>query len=168
MLVQWWDHGLISDLISHPGKVSKQEKRRSEKRVKMQALGMNKPYRSEVLSCLYVNKINIDTASDFADCPWHWLILSVPVTNSLLQDKTSSCLAPLRHWFPAVLHLVKILVSEPTAFNCTGFDGWALFAAALSRLLRHLWSLLLCTWSAKENHQQDATFLADFLADATF
>lgn len=52
---------------------------------------MNKPYRSEVLSCLYVNKINIDIAPDFAGCPWHWLTLSVPVTNSLRQEFYLSC-----------------------------------------------------------------------------
>lgn len=57
----WWGHGLISDLVSQPGKVSKLEKRRSEKGVKMQGLGMNKPYRSEVLSCLYLNLINSDS-----------------------------------------------------------------------------------------------------------
>lgn len=60
VLFQWWDHGLISDLVSQSDKVSKLEKR-SEKRVKMPGLGMNRPYRSEVLSCLYGNKISSDS-----------------------------------------------------------------------------------------------------------
>lgn len=161
--LRWWDHGLISDLVSQPGKVSKLQKRRSEKGVKMQGLGMNRPYRSEALSCLFVKKINRESI--------RLCCLSMALAHTLCLSQThcysSTCLAPLRHWFPPVLYLADTCLRA----SCLKLSWiwWMSFICSSSFQIAETSLIFVAMYLvSKRELSARCNFLSRFLADATF